>query len=360
MWHRIRSDGELRLPVRVAAGLVSVLAAACTTPSRHVAVTSGTDGTVVVFTGDLRSADTVPLPDDGPGRHTGAWLAYDGTTLFASRATPSAGAVERARLADGAILERVDFYAGTPVVVYPLFDGRTVLAATVEGSGFAVRSSLHFLGLDLSSPTAPIPVCDTRALGVATVRTTDRVYVLCDRDRVVEVDRRLRTLIRTVDLPRPAEPEQSPCGASDIGIATTGSIVFVLCAETGRLLYLDRVTLDPLDSLEVGYGGMLLTRTPDGQRVAITRPGRDEVVVADVRRRTIVGRIATEYPPLAVVAGADSRTAFVATGLPNVPGRLLLIDLASATVRMEAPTVQMPITVSVWPGEESPVMRWKR
>jgi hypothetical protein len=353
-------DGELRLPVRVAAIVLVVLVTACTTRSRHVAVTSGADGTVVVFTSDLRTADTVPVPEDGPGQHTGAWLAYDGTTLFAARATAAAGALERARLADGALLERVDFYAGTPALVHPLFDGRTVMVATVERSGLAVRSTLHFLTLDLSSQTSPVPVCDTRVLGLATVRPNDRVYLLCDRDRVVEIDRRLRTLIRTVDLPAPAEPEQSPCGASDIGIASTGSIVFVLCGETGHLLYLDRVTLEPLDSLEVGYGGLRLARTPDGQHVVVTRPGRREVVVADVRRRTIVGRITTAYPPLAVVAGADSRTAYVSTGLPDVPGRLLRVDLPSATVSADVPTIPMPVTVSVWPGEESPVMRWKR
>jgi hypothetical protein len=352
-------DGELRLPVRVAA-IVLAVTAACTAPSRRVAVTSGADGTVVVFAGDLRTADTVPLSEDGPGRRIGASLAYDGTTLFAASATAAAGAVERIRLADGAMLERVDFYAGTPTLVHPLFDGRTVMVATVERSGLAVRSTLHFLGLDLSSQTSPVPVCDTPVLGLATVRPNDRVYLLCDGDRLVEIDRRLRTLVRTVDLPAPAAPDQSPCGASDVGIASTGSIVFVLCGESGRLLYLDRVTLEPLDSLDVGYAGILLARTPDGQYVVITRPGNKEVVVADVRRRTIVGRIPTEYDPLAVVAGADSRTAFIATGPPNAPGRLLRIDLPSASVSADVPTVPMPVTVSAWPGEESPVMRWKR
>jgi hypothetical protein len=355
---RIGLDGELRLPVGVAAGILGVLVTACTTPSRHLAVTSGADGTVVALDGELRTMDTVPVPHDRPGQPIGASLAYDGTTLFVARATATAGTVERARLADGAVLDRVDFYAGAPVIVHPLFDGRTVMVVTIERSGSSMRATLHFMGLDLSSQTSPIPVCGTRVLGLATVRPNDRVYLLCDGDRVVEVDRRLRTLITTVDLPRPTTSDQSPCGASDIGIASTGSIVFALCAETGRLLYLDRVSLDAIDSLDVGYGGQWLVRAPDGQHVVVGRPDRREVVVADVRRRVIVGRIATEYAPLAAVVGADSRTAYVATGIPRVPGRLLHIDLQSAAVRRDVPTVPMPITLSAWPGEESPAMRW--
>lgn len=356
----VAPSGGPRLPVCAAAGLLILHAAACTPSSRHVAVTSGADGTVLVYDADLRSTDTLPLPADGSGRRVGAWLAYDGTTLFAAHARARSGSVERARLADGAVLERVDFYAGTPLVAAPLFDGRTVLAVTVDDPGASAHSTLHFLGLDLASRTAPIPVCDARVLGLATVRPNDRVYLLCVGDRVIEVDRRLQTLIRTVQLPLPAEPTQAPCGASDVGIASTGSIVFVLCAGTGRLLYLDHVTLEPIDSLDVGAGGMRLARTPDGRHAVVTRPGRQDVVVADVRRRTIVGRVATDQPPLAVVADADSRTAFVTTGTPGAPGRLFRIDLPSATVLTDVPTVTMPVIVSAWPGEESPVMRWSR
>jgi hypothetical protein len=168
---RIGPDGELRLPVGVAAGMLGVLVTACTTPSRHLAVTSGADGTVVALDGELRTMDTVPVPDDRPGQPIGASLAYDGTTLFVARATATAGAVERVRLADGVVLDRVDFYAGAPVIVHPLFDGRTVMVVTVERSASSMRATLHFIGLDLSSRTSPIPVCDTRVLGLATARS---------------------------------------------------------------------------------------------------------------------------------------------------------------------------------------------
>ncbi len=352
-------DGELRLPVAVAALALVLVSGACTTPSRHIAVTSGSDGHVVIYDDDFRVTDTVGLADAHTGRRVGAWLAYDGTTLFAAQSTATAGALVRARTADGTVLDRVDFYRGRPGFVYPLFDGQTVLALTIERAGIAARSTLHFLALDLSTGATPIPVCNTTALGLTTVRANDRVYVLCDRDLVVELDRELRTLIRSVQLPSTVGTASPPCGARDIGIASTGSIVFVLCAEAGTLLYLDRVTLEPLDSLQVGPGGSALARAPDGQHLVITRPTMREVVVADVRRRRFVGRIATEHAPLAVATGADSRVAFVTTGIPRVPGQLLKIDLETATVLAEATTVEMPITVSVWPGEESPVMRWE-
>ncbi len=350
--------GELRLPVAVVALTLVLLSSACTTPSRHVAVTSGSDGRVVIYDGDLLAADTIALSNLHPGRRMGAWLAYDGTTLFAAQSTAPAGALVRGRIADGSVLDRVDFYRGAPAIVYPLFDGQTVLALTVERVGIAARSTLHFLGLDLSADATPVPVCDARALGLATARASERLYVLCDHDLVVELDRALRTLIRATQLPAIGRTARAPCGASDIGIASTGSIVFVLCGETGRLLYLDRVTLEPLDSLDVGHGGMALARAPGGQHVVVTRPAMREIVVADVRRRLVVGRISTEHIPLAVATGADSRVAFVASGIPRVPGTLLKIDLETATILTEVMTVEMPITLSVWPGEESPVMRW--
>ena len=79
----------------------------------------------------------------------------------------------------------------------------------------------------------------------------------------------------------------------------------------------------------------------------------------DVRRRVITGRIATRQPPTAVATDSDSRSAYVATGVGEVPGLLLKIDLAAGSVLRETATIAMPITVSVWPGEESPVMRWQ-
>lgn len=355
-----RAGRGLRLPSAVLLGAAFVLGA-CTTPSRRIAVTSGDDGTILLFDAGLSRADTLRLSDAFPDRSTaGAWLAPDGSVLYAAYRSPTAGALVRARVADGAILDRVDFFAGAPVIVYPLYDGRTVLAATEARSAGGSQTLLHFLGSDLSAQSEPIPVCPTGIRGLATARTIDRVYALCEGDVLVDLDRRLRTLVRSVPLDSGDPFAGAGCDARAVAVSSNGSIVFVLCARTGTIRYLDRVTLEPVDSLAVGVGAESWARSPDGQYAVILRPLDREIVVADLRRRTITGRPVPSYTPRAVTVGSDSRSAYVATGDGASGGSIIEIDLASGAIVGEHGSAARPVTLSAWPGEESPVMRWKR
>lgn len=317
-------------------------------------------GVILLYAAGLTHVDTVRLSDGFLEREpVGAWLAPDGTTLYAARRTATAGALVRARLADGVILDRIDFFDGSPAIVQPLYDGRTVLAATVSRSAGAAHTLLHFLTADLGAQSEPIPVCDAGVRGIATARTTDRLYVLCEGDVLVDLDRRLRTLVRHVAL-TPVEAAGSGCDARAVAVSSTGSIVFVLCAHTGAIRYLDRITLEPLDSLVVGAGAEAMERSPDGQYAVVLRPAEREIVVADLRRRLIAGRHASALTPRGLAVGSDSRRAFVATGDGATRGAVLVLDLATGgVVRQHASTARFA-SLSVWPGEESPVMRWKR
>lgn len=355
-----RTGGGLRLPAAVLLG-TAVLLGACTTPSRRIAVTAGDDGTILLFDAGLARVDTLRLSETFPDRSpVGAWLAPDGSTLYAAHRSATAGALVRARVADGAILDRVDFFAGAPAVVHPLYDGRTVLAATEAPAAAGSQTLLHFLGTDLSAQSEPIPVCSTGIRGLATVRTTDRVYALCDGDVLVDLDRRLRTFVRSVPLGAGAPFTGTGCDARAVAVSSNGSIVFVLCARSGTIRYLDRVTLEGVDSLAVGVGGESWARSPDGQYAVILRPAEREIVVADLRRRVITGRPTLEYAPRAVTVGSDSRSAFVAAGDGGTGGSIVEIDLASGAVVREHASAARPVALSAWPGEESPVMRWKR
>ncbi|MBE0591669.1 MAG: hypothetical protein IH616_04635 [Gemmatimonadales bacterium] len=324
-------------------------------------MTSGDDGAILLFDAGLAHHDTVRISDgfleQAP---VGAWLAPDGTTLYAARRSATAGALVRARVADGAILDRVDFFRGSPVIVYPLFDGRTVLAATVTRAVDGSQALLHFLGTDLSAQSEPIPVCSAGVRGVATARATDRLYVLCEGDLLVDLDRQLRTFVRGVALGDRRPAGEAACDARAVAVSSNGSIVFVLCARSGTILYLDRVTLEPLDSLTVGAGAEGWARSPDGQYAVILRPEQREIVVADLRRRIITGRPTADSRPSAVSVGSDSHSAFVAAGDGAARGVILKIDLASGAVVRERTSTAHPVALSVWPGEESPVMRWKR
>jgi DNA-binding beta-propeller fold protein YncE len=305
------------------------------------------------------AADTHDLQHTISGTDpAGAWLAYDGATFFAAVRRGAGGSIGRARTADDVLLDRVDFYRGQPVQVYPVFDGVSVYAVTTEPTDVGARSTLHVLGFDLDARGDPIALCDSPALGLATTRAANDVFILCAGDTLVEVDRALQSLVRVADVPA-GDSTGTACAGTDIAMSSTGSVVFVLCGGSGTLLYLDHLTLEPIRSLSVGPGGRRLARAPDGQHVVVLRPDAKEIVVLDVRRRAVTGRIATSQPPTAVATDSDSRHAFVATGATGGPGVLLKIDLARGSVLAQTPTVAMPITVSVWPGEESPVMRWQ-
>jgi DNA-binding beta-propeller fold protein YncE len=336
-----------------------LLTVACTSPSIRIAVTSGTDGTTFVHDVGLVAADTHHLQAAMAGSTpAGSWLAYDGVTVFAAFRRGAGGSITRGHTDDGSLLDRVDFYRGQPVQLYPVFDGESVYAVTTEPTATGAHSRLHLLGFDLEALADPVPLCDASALGIAATRAANDLFVLCTGDLLVEVDRTLHTRVRVAPIVT-TEGTGGTCGATDIALSSTGSVVFVLCADAGTLLYLDHLTLEPIRSLDVGPGGRWLGRAPDGQHVVVLRPDAREIVVLDVRRRVVTGRIATEGSPVAVVTDSNSRSAFVVTGGADGPGRLLKVDLASGTVVAAAATVPNPITVSAWPGEESPVMRWQ-
>jgi hypothetical protein len=350
--------GELRLPAAVPL-LTAILVGACTVPSRHIAVTAAEDGTILIYDAGLTHIDTVRLADGFLDRGAvGAWLAPDGTTLYAAQRTPTAGALVRARVADGAILDRIDFFDGTPAIVHPLYDGRTVLAATVSWSGDPPHTLVHFLGRDLSVQGEPVPVCDAAMRGLATTRASERLYALCGGDVLVELDRGLHTLVRTVSVNSRSEPVTARCDATALAVSSNGSIVFVLCAQSGTIRYLDRLTLEPLDSLEVGIGGERWSRSPDGRYAVILRPAQREIVVADLRRRAVTGHLTMPFTPTAVVVGSDSRVAYATAGDGAGGGVIVEITLASGTIARQHETVARAASLSAWPGEESPVMRW--
>ena len=263
----------------------------------------------------------------------------------------------RTSLADGSLLERIDFYRGRPFRLYPAFDGVSVYALTTEQTETGVRSTLHVLGYDLAARAAPVALCDTSVRGLAATRAAEDLFAVCDGDTLVEIDRKLNTRVRVATVP--TDSGAPPCNATDLAMSSTGTVLFVSCGGTGTLLYLDHLTLDPIDSIAVGTGGRRIVRAPDGQHVAVLRPDDREVVLIDVRRRLITGRVQTQLRPTDAAVNSDSRSVYVATGSAEGPGTLLEIELATGTILAEAPTVTAPTSVSAWPGDESPVMRWQ-
>jgi DNA-binding beta-propeller fold protein YncE len=353
---RAGSPASRLFPSSVAGAAFLLAVTACSAPPRRLAV-AGEDGTVLVYHADLRVADTLTVSG---GELLGGWLGADGSTIYLAQRTANAGSLARARRTDGVMLDRLDFYRGVPGLVRVLPDGRTVIAVTGDSApNTPAPSTLHFLGPDLATLAEPVLVCDGAARGVTTEKTTDRLFVLCNGDVVSEIDRKLRRFVRRVSVP--GDSLSPRCDATDIAVSSTGAIVFVLCGNSGELRYVDRLTFTLLSSLDVGDTGTSMARSPDGRYMLIIRPAAHEVVITDVRRRTVLARIETSGTPVTTTVGTDSRTAYVVIHpFEGAAARVLKIDIHDLRVVGEASAPHAPRSVSVWPGADSPVMRWKR
>ncbi|MDH3455980.1 MAG: hypothetical protein OER90_03990 [Gemmatimonadota bacterium] len=256
----------------------------------------------------------------------------------------------------GASLARLQLPRDSLTTLRLLPDGRSLAVTTVSrGESVAFESALHIIPTDLATFGARIPLCSGVAVGLATHGVRDRMYAVCRGDELVEIDRKLGVRVRSVQLSPDAG--RLPCEAADLHTSANGSVVFVLCAGSGTLLYLDRVRLTPYDSLPVGTGGARLARTPEGRYVAITRPSADEVVIVDVRQRRIAHRLPIEGAA-DVTIGIDGRSAFV-TAATATQSRLYRVTLTTGAVVSQQLTISDAHRVAVWPGPKSPKMRWR-
>jgi DNA-binding beta-propeller fold protein YncE len=329
-------------------GLLAVgLLTGCSPAPRRIAVATTGDPAVLVFTPDLTRADTLPLDHAvEPGEHV--WdvrFAPDGASLWVVLAGDTAAALLQVRRTDGAVLQRIPVTGGAPSVVTVLPNARAVLLAT----GGAGPGTLHFIPTDGSDDVARVQPCTGPVRGAVPFDVLDELYVACGEDAVAELDTELRVVVRTVPLaPAAAEPG---CGASDVALSSNGTIIYVLCRRSGTLLYLDRVRLSLLDSVGLGEGAAGLHPTPGRRRAVVTRPGHDESLVVDFRRREAVARLKVPAQGAAAVS-SNGRWAYLAAR-----GAVVRIDLRTGAVDASAETPS-PIAVDVWPGHRSPVMRW--
>ena len=335
--------------IRRGLGLAALgLLAACSPAPRWVAVAGDGAATILLYTADLSRADTLSLQAAIDTSETVRDVAFapDGASLWVSVASDSAGALLRVRRQDGRAVERMPL-AGVPTVVRVLPDARAVLVA-VAGEP---RGAVHFLPTTSAGDPLRLAVCDGEVRDVAPLDALNRLYVICEGDAVAEIDTQLRIVIRTV--PLAAEAETRTCGAGAAGRSANGTVIFVLCEATGRLLYLDRVRLLPLDSVELGAGARGMVQTPGWREALVVRPAEGSLLIVDLGRRKV--RAQVEMPgPTIPTASSDGRWAY---GVSE--GALFRLDVGSAVVETAVEVPDWAARVAVWPGYRSPVMRWR-
>ena len=335
--------------IRRGLGLAALgLLAACSPAPRWVAVAGDGAATILLFSADLSHADTISLQSALDTTETVRDVAFapDGASLWVTVASDSAGALLRVRREDGRAVERLPL-AGVPTVVSVLPDARAVLAA-VAGEP---RGAVHFLPTTSADDPVRLAVCGGEVRDVVPLDALNRLYVICEGDTVAEVDTELRITIRTV--PLAADAETGTCGAGAGGRSANGTVIFVLCEATGRLLYLDRVRLSPLDSVELGVGVSGMVQTPGWSEAFTVRPAGGRLLVVDLGRRRVRAEVEMPHPTLPSASG-DGRWAY---GVGN--GALFRLDVGRAAVDTTVEVPDWAARVAVWPGYRSPVMRWR-
>lgn len=312
----------------------AVLAASCTPAPRWIAV-AGSEA-VTLLDGELRPVGRL----SPPAAATAILFAPDGASLFlATSSQPGATLLARPPRTGGVLGGGTLEGDTRRLRLTP--DGTLLLAAL--GGAQAGLALVGAQGLRVQHTAVP---CDAR--DVVLSASADRAYVICAEGRVAEVDPDLRLVVKTVDLP----VEHSRCGPAGAGISANGTVLFVACAASGVLQYLDRLTLAPFDSVRIPVGATRLVTALGGRRALLVLPNEGSVLVVDIPGRTVRGRVpAAAVSDLAVAA--DGRRVFALAST-----RVIVFDAADGRVLRTVPLAEEASLIAVWPGPQEPRMRW--
>lgn len=295
---------------------------------------------------------------DGQLRPIGAWRldarpavlesSADGLgILIGADAGAQAGIVTWLRRTDGAPLHQTQL----PGSVRGLRLDRGGRSVVVLSSGPA--GGLTTLSADRLMETQRVPVCsEPVSLGFAP--DGDRVYVTCRPGSVVEVDPRLQIVVRRAWV---GADSGRACGAGRGDLSANGTLLYVPCARTGRLLYLDRATLKPWDSVAVGAGVAVAAVTP--QAIAVTLlPDSNRVALVNLRSKAVMAALTITHP-VDVALSADGTLAFVVgAGRDRTEGALFKLDTPTGAELQRAPVPSGEAVVYVWPGRQESRMYW--
>lgn len=316
----------------------------CSPEPRWIAVAGGGPG-LALFDGHLQSRGTLPVAPQASALEGTA----DGSSIvLGAESGAESGVVTWLRRTDGAAILRREF--GGPIRGVALDrEGRRVFVLSAGAAG-----GLTILRADRLTEERAIPVCP-EPVSLAFAPDGDRVYVTCRPGAVVEVDPKLQIVLRTALV---GADSGRACGAGRSALSTNGTLLYVPCARTGQLLYLDRATLKPWDSVSVGVGAAVAVVTPGAVAVTLL-PDSDRVVLVNLRSKALVATVATGPNPVDVALSASGRLALVVTaGRDGAAGALLEMDTQTGATRRRAALAPGARTVYVWPGRRDSRLYW--
>jgi hypothetical protein len=134
-------------------------------------------------------------------------------------------------------------------------------------------------------------------------------------------------------------------------MSDNGTLLFVSCAASKQILYLDRVTLVTLTRLTLGEpGGRLVVSGSRG--IALSA---EQLLLLDLRRRAVTAAVRLPAAGRDLAVTADGRLLILAAD--EREARLLVYDLTASTlvelVRFDSPMRSL----TSWP-EATPVFNW--
>jgi hypothetical protein len=321
----------------VTAAALAALLAGCSPNARWVAVTGDADGTVVTLDGTGATVDTFRVAT-APAMANRVAYGRDGASLLVLSAAPPASLLRMQR--DG----------GRVLSSYGLEDPGAAFLLDHKGRrAFVARGPVvEAIWLADGTRLRVLDVCRDASVALVPFHEARRLFVICRQGEVTEVDTRLETVLRTNT---PSEDAREQCDATGGALSSNGSILFVMCRDPGRILYLDRVTLTVLGTMELDApGGTFLAS--EGRGVVLSE---DTLLLVDLARRTVTARIALSAPARDMVAAADGRL-LVLVGHERT-SQILAFDPATTALTPFASFGSPMQSLSAWP-EATPVFNW--
>jgi hypothetical protein len=126
------------------------------------------------------------------------------------------------------------------------------------------------------------------------------------------------------------------------------------------LLYLDRVTLAPFDSVDVGAGIVSVHLSRKIHKALVVFAALPGGALVDVRRRSVTkidlpGRVTD-----AALGGDGLRTYLLLTDTANGSRSVAELDLETGQITLRVAAPEWASQIAKWPTDRTPVMWWRR
>lgn len=340
-----------------------LLVVACSPASRYIA-TIAEDGTsIVVFDPTLSHGDTIEMTS-GPARGSVRTLALSsGGEVIYVAAGGQHSQVSAVRRYDGDVLNRWELPPGlTPQSLALLRTARQLLVSYGPAGRSADSGGIALLAAPDLQEIVHLSLCEGAADGIAVMKSGKRAFVRCEgRATLAAVDLELKRVVRTVHLAAGGSTgtgtAQDDCGGGGIALSRTGGLLLIPCSVSGHLIYVDRLTLEPIDSVQLAPGAYYIAVDPRHPRALVASRDSARVVLVNLRTRSVETSIALPGPPTAITVSPDGRHCWITTQRGEA-GTLVKLELAGGRVVATAPADDVG-AVSLWPGQWSPVLTWR-